>query len=265
MISTWEFKAQIDALSSYLNFSNGNWKQYEQTMDEEIKEEIDVLRHKFGGYQDLSDEEILSNVYERQWLQHEFWDIVDSGMELDFEFRLELEEYHLLSSREMKSEFLKGKPFFYASFVMMTYSFIERHLIEICFHIQTEDGLLFSDKRLKGKGVQRASLFLEKMMGYKIDESTWEELMLVRRLRNNLVHLGYDVGVHQGEDLEKLYENGISNLDQDLVEYLTKWKVFRLPSIILDFEYCLHLVEFTQKLFEKLINDLRVKDPNLFL
>ena len=265
MILAWEFNAQIDALSSYLIFSNDNWKKYEQKKDDEIKEEFNILRQKFVDYQGLSDEEVLSKVSEREGIAYEIWNAIDDGVKLDSDFHLESEEYDLLSSYETKSELLKNKSFFYSSFIMMAYSFIERHLAEICFHIHTKDGVSFDDKALKGKGVQRAYAFLEKTMDYKIDESTWEELMMVRRLRNNLVHMGFDVSIHQGDDIEKLYDNGIPEFDQDLVEYLAKWKIFRFPSITLNFEYCQHLVGFTKEFFEKLVNDLSAKNRDLFL
>ncbi|MDQ3006315.1 MAG: hypothetical protein M3R47_13160 [Chloroflexota bacterium] len=264
MIFERDFKAQIDALSSYLNFSDDNWKKFEQTKDDEIKKKIDVLRQTFVNYQQLSDNDVSSKVFEREALVYDVWDARDNGIEID-DFHLESEEYDLLFSYELRSEFLKNKSFFYFSFVIMTYSFIERHLSEICFHIHTQNGVSFDDKHLKGKGVQRASTFLEKTLDYQIDRLAWEELMLIRRLRNNLVHMGFDISIHQGDDIEKLYINGISKFDQDLVEYLTKRNVFRFPSIMLNIEYCQHLVEFTKEFFEKLINDLGVKDENLFL
>ncbi len=264
MISTWQIKARIHGLSSYLKFSNENWEKYEQAKDDEIGKKIEILRNQSVIYQELSDSEVVEKVYEREMLKHEIWNAHDVGEDLDLEVHLEREEYILLSSYDEKYETLKNKEFFFASFVMICYSFIERHLIEICLYIQPEDNIGFSSNKLTGKGVHRAYQFLEKILDYKIDNSTWNELMLIRRLRNNLVHRGFDLGIQQGDDIEILYKNGISSFNQDLVDYLTKWKIFRFPSIELNFEYCQHLVQFIDKLFENLLSDLRKKYWDIF-
>ena len=249
---------KIDGLFSYFRVSQEVWQKQEQVLDTKRRGCIDVLRNTYVEYNGLTDYDVCSKISEREYLRSEMWD-------LDLEvFPLEKEEYALSWCMDEIEDFHDNKTFFYASLVMMCYSCIERHLTEICMHVHSKDGPQFNDKKA-GTGIFGAYEFLELAMDYKINNADWIELNLIRRLRNNLVHLGFEVGLHDGGDYEKLLTDGVSKPDQSLIEYLAKWNAVSSFSIRLNDEYCQHLVSFTEDLFENIINDLCSKKPDLSL
>jgi hypothetical protein len=221
-----------------------------------------VLRHMFVEYQDLDDNEILHRTYERKEVEYDLWSAHEMGNFLDTEFHLEPEEQNLLIAEQIKDEFLGNKRYFYSSFIMMTYSFIERYLVEICFLIPTDDNTRFSGTRVN---IYRVYKFLEKTLDYKITESYWNELLLIKRLRNILVHQGYGAGYLYGGDMEKLDRDGMTSNDDEFVAYLSKWKIYDYPSFELNFEFCQHLAKFTEELFDRLVDDLSKKNREIFI
>ena len=152
----------------------------------------------------------------------------------------------------------------------MCYSFIERHLINICIQTQTKDGTQFDNKEIKERGIYRAYKFLELALDYKINSTYWEELKLIGRLRNNLVHAGLGFPkIITGDDLEKYLEkyleSNISKPDKELLVYLIKKGIYDSTEINPNLNYCEYLIEFTKGLFYKIIRDLQTKYPSSFI
>ena len=70
------------------------------------------------------------------------------------------------------------------------YSFFENELDALCdLYIQGE-GIPISQTDMKGKGIERSILFLEKIVGLPIDKNsdTWKELINIKKIRNQIVH-----------------------------------------------------------------------------
>lgn len=97
----------------------------------------------------------------------------------------EREEYLIDCSEELKQQF----GFFYASFIMIIYSFLEDKLNEICEISSIKSKLKIKLKDMKGRGIHRAKLFMEKICDLALpDEKLWKELEGIGLIRNCLVH-----------------------------------------------------------------------------
>lgn len=66
----------------------------------------------------------------------------------------------------------------------------ECELDELCNNFRERKNLKLSLKEITGKGVERASLYLEKVVGLdmKKETATWNEIKRIQRLRNWIVH-----------------------------------------------------------------------------
>ena len=98
------------------------------------------------------------------------------------------EEYLIDCNYELEQQLWS----FYASFIMVIFSFLEDKLNEICAvslikHRWSKVKL----KDMRGRGIQRAKLFLKKVCDFTLpNEQLWEKLEGIRLIRNCLVHSG---------------------------------------------------------------------------
>lgn len=154
----------------------------------------------------------------------------------------------------------------YSSFVISWYSFVEETLVKICDDLNQpiEKGKESLIKRLE-KSFNKAS--------YRFDPDQRQELLLINKIRNIIVHDGgkfltslkYDKETckttlikirHENEDY---YVNMSPNLNKYMEEHdiLAYYGTFFIkPS----HEYCEHLVAFGRDMFEDIFNKLNLLD-----
>lgn len=104
------------------------------------------------------------------------------------------ESYLIDCNYEIEQQF----GFFYASFIMVIFSFLEDKLNEICITSSIRHGFKIKLKDIRDRGIRRAKLFLEKVCDFILpDEKLWEELEGIRLIRNCLVHSGGETNDEQ--------------------------------------------------------------------
>ena len=181
----------------------------------------------------------------------EFLEIAHKDFEKrQVEFVRNLEEESKLLSIEEKDDFMdfystdywklhEVHPYLlYSSFLVSWYSLVERELYGLCdfYCSQTDDLLRYKD--LAGQGIRRAQLFFKKVAKIDMEEEQWNELtQRAGKIRNCIVHRG-------GE----LLDDEIKQLR----EYLIKFNLLDKERLVLNFDYCKYLIDFSARFFEKL-------------
>ena len=87
------------------------------------------------------------------------------------------------------------------SALIVIYSFFEHELNKLCdLYTQMED-LKVSFRDIKGKGIVRDFMFLEKIIGLQIDRSTalWQEITNIGKTRNLIVHSNSELPIQEKE------------------------------------------------------------------
>lgn len=69
--------------------------------------------------------------------------------------------------------------FLYSSFVVMWYSFIEQTLVNLCRGLDN-----------KNNSLDKIKIFFDKKKNYKMDQTLWQKLNNIRKVRNIIVHRG---------------------------------------------------------------------------
>jgi hypothetical protein len=95
------------------------------------------------------------------------------------------------------------------SLLIVLFSFFERQLDQLCQVFAKEQHLSIVHTDLKGKGIDRARLYLQKVMGLPLSNSVnWQEIKRIQRVRNVVVH----------------NDAKLASVDKDLLEYVEKAK-----------------------------------------
>lgn len=131
------------------------------------------------------------------------------------------------------------------SFVVILYSFIEDMLNKLCnpalfdddgwLNVRDIKPLTLKYTDMKGEGVRRAKLYLEKVIGLNlhVDKQLWNEIDTLRKIRNSIVHnrgetndeIIKDANIKQHLEKERLY---ISNNE---IEISSEYLNFILPTV----------------------------------
>jgi hypothetical protein len=75
------------------------------------------------------------------------------------------------------------------SMLIILFSFFERQLDQLCQLFAKEQQLSITHADLKGKGIDRTRLYLQKVIGLPLTASvTWQEIKRIQRVRNVVVH-----------------------------------------------------------------------------
>lgn len=152
------------------------------------------------------------------------------------------------------------------SFVVMWYAFVEQNLLRVCERLRLVIPVGPRDTDRFGEGIDRARKFLIEGRKYKIDETHWQELVKIRRIRNVIIHQGKrPIQALYGADCYTPFKlqngNTISvRLEENILSYIKKHNLYSDSPTFLEimppYEYCDHLVQFAQHLFYKLYKDL---------
>lgn len=170
---------------------------------------------------------------------------------------------------------------FYKSFVMSLYSKIERELIGLCER-DLELKLLVtpSDAESLGTGIYRAQRFLVQAAGYTFDNHLWQELQIIGKVRNRLVHNdfpyiaptqkpknGNTIKIHI--ENRSLIQDYYLSMDSALYKHLSKSNIleyagsstapkneFAWFEITPSYDYCRYLIRFRKNLLLSIYNGL---------
>ncbi|MEK3955294.1 hypothetical protein [Psychrobacillus sp. FSL K6-1464] len=135
----------------------------------------------------------------------------------------------------------------YSSFLVTCYSLIESELNEFCLIAEEELKLRKKVSSLDGSGILRSQKYFEKIVKININKTKWDELHNLRRLRNKIVHLGPDFD-------KKLLEYD----EKELKKYIEKHnliKEIKYKTLIIDYSFCIYLLDFLSKFFFEIAND----------
>ena len=175
--------------------------------------------------------------------------------------------------RDEIDEFEVDMPRILFSGVLITwFSFIENHLADICSKSELKISIGFDDKWRSTEGMWRAHDFLSKGAGYQIDNSMWEKLTKISKIRNIIVHrdgkLEFSFEDDTGDMIRlRLLGNtfvytsdlGDSKKGRSLASYLEKEKLTRYSQFLYifpNYAYCKSLISFGIDFLGKIYEDL---------
>lgn len=93
------------------------------------------------------------------------------------------------------------------SILMTLFSFLEHQLDQLCELVAKEQRAQIIHTDLKGKGIDRARLYLQKVMGLPLNASVvWQEIKRIQKVRNVVVH----------------NDAKLAGADKDLIEYVER-------------------------------------------
>ena len=151
-------------------------------------------------------------------------------------------------------------------FVFTWYALIEKTLLEYCEKLEIKIDVGPRDKKNLGKGIGRARTFLQVGQGYSIESKDWNELTMIGKLRNDLIHKGDRIKlssfVNEGKSvLVKVSGKNVNvPLEKNYYKYLNKHELLEISHAWLDFrisfEYCEHLIAFGKNFLLQVHEDL---------
>jgi hypothetical protein len=76
------------------------------------------------------------------------------------------------------------------SLFVICYAFLESRLQTLCLNLKVKFGHKIGIEEIKGKGIFRSRIYLEKVIGVNFPEksSQWQDIMIYNRIRNSIVH-----------------------------------------------------------------------------
>jgi hypothetical protein len=229
-------------ISDYLYSALLNLDDHRNKLTDNLKRNVDELRATNNIPDEVTDKEIemtafgldLEDVPEgSKWISV-------YGVSEDIHFTYEFEQL------------------LFQSYFFLWYGFVERRLKDLLKIIDPEKKQ--NANRRQGF-IHQFHAYLEKELDYKIDDTIWNELILISLLRNTLIHYGNDLPVDETIDIETLHSNydKYVAISSKLLEYIKLKGIYKSGngSIVLNRDFCFYLIKFSEKLFGIIGNDLR--------
>jgi hypothetical protein len=132
------------------------------------------------------------------------------------------------------------------SFVVILFSFIEDMLNKLCDPAPFDDDgwlkvrgikpltLKYTD--MKGEGVKRAKLYLEKVIGLNlhVDKQLWSEIDTLRKIRNSIVHNRGETNdeIIKNANIKQHVEKGRLYISNNEIEICSEYLEFILPTVL---------------------------------
>jgi hypothetical protein len=162
---------------------------------------------------------------------------------------------------DIGTEISKLSQLSYSSFILLWYSCVEAELIRFCRKLG------MPPEYSKGTGIGRAKEFF-KERGYQIDNTHWEKLKGVRKLRNLLAHSGNVLDLYHSRPKDNFTEYSCESEEVRYVEMKKHALTYlRNNNMITEFsrhieidpkpQYCEELIELASDLFQKIHNDFK--------
>jgi hypothetical protein len=156
-----------------------NWYRYD------VQFSIELLREYIRGVERHIVEAI--EVFRRKKETHIFEESPEEGYARIVETHRGLDD----ESWDLEGIFVGYFPNLQRRGALITlYSFLEHELEELCGLFIRDEKLKVSLNDMQGTGIERAILFLEKIVGLQIKKSTanWQEVKNIQKVRNLIVH-----------------------------------------------------------------------------
>jgi hypothetical protein len=199
------------------------------------------------------------------------WDETEQTYDEEMSSPIGEEEYYLLEDHYTDKFIEIGRDFpnlLFSSFIITWYAFVEQQLAELCDRLKSD--ILEPDSNRQDKGIRRSRKFLLIAAKYEIEPADWQELIVIGKLRNLLVHNGNKLSgsPFQSGDKEIALVSATGNtyyflIDPALLIYLRKHGLLEQIDFSLEIlptlSYCKHLIEFGRILLIRLYSDLDVR------
>jgi hypothetical protein len=156
-----------------------NWYKYDAQFS------IELLREYISGVERHIVEAI--EVFHREKETHVFEESAEEGYARIVEMHRDLDD----ETWDLEGIFEGYFPDLQRRSALITlYSFLEHELEELCGLFIRDENLKVSLNDMRGTGIERALLFLEKIVGLQIDKgtATWQEVKNIQKVRNLVVH-----------------------------------------------------------------------------
>jgi hypothetical protein len=131
------------------------------------------------------------------------------------------------------------------SFIIVLYSFIEIGMNYLCRAGQIDKDLKLGYKDMKGTGIYRAKLYLEKVIGLDlhVNKNPWREIKAISKIRNTIVH-------HDGFIDEELIKDSIvkSYIEKGFIEIVSTYESAN-DKIIIKFDYLDWIITQAEEFF----------------
>ena len=133
-----------------------------------------------------------------------------------------------------------------SSFVVILYSFIEDMLNKLCnpalfdsdswLKVRGIKPLTLKYTDMKGEGVKRAKLYLEKVIGLNlhVDKQLWNEIDTLRKIRNSIVHNRGETNdeIIKDANIKQHVEKGRLYISNNEIEICSEYLEFILPTVL---------------------------------
>lgn len=133
------------------------------------------------------------------------------------------------------------------SFLVSCCSYLEERLHYFCKDLRDKHNLPLKERDLKGNALERAKKYFTKLGKIDIPDN-WEEIVIISDIRNCIVHK------------EGRIDSGNQKKDKKIQDYIdgrSDIKYDKNKKIILDKEYCVHVLDSIRILFEALYSNSR--------
>lgn len=131
--------------------------------------------------------------------------------------------------------------YFYSSFLITWYSFIEKELFTLCKLIRIDKDIILKHDELAGRGIRQAQTYFASVLNVELAERDWKELIdKIAKLRNVYAH-------RCGEFSEREIDN--------LRSYLNLHQLYDYGRVVLTVDYCKYLIAFARRLLQRLYYD----------
>lgn len=131
------------------------------------------------------------------------------------------------------------------SFIVILYSFIEDMLNKLCnpapfdndswLKVRGIKPLTLKYTDMKGEGVRRARLYLEKVIGLNlhVDKKLWSEIDTLRKIRNSIIHNRGEAndGIIKDANIKQHLENDRLCIFNNNIEICSEYLDFILPTV----------------------------------
>ena len=156
----------------------------------------------------------------------------------------------------------------HSSFVVYWFSFVEHESFRLCQVLNLEVKVAIGDRLGSRPGIERARFFLEKARGYSIEKEYWDELQMIKGVRNIIVHQGQRIPSSEIQPAGKQKTVSVQDqgkeryllIEQNVGRYINKHAIWRATGsdIVVDtnLEFCQYLVTLGESILKKIYTDL---------
>ncbi len=156
----------------------------------------------------------------------------------------------------------------YSSFLVSWYSIVEDTLTQLCIDLNLTILVRFQDQEGFGSGFQRAKNFLIESGQVNINQTDWQEMEFIRKIRNQIVHKGgkFQISREKPDRIQAPLASTYDGLyyiqiDKQLYDYMERYSLLHFYNTFLinpSLEYCRYLVDFGKNFFSKILSDLNL-------